>query len=148
MAELFLRGVERALGEIRGGPARELADLTGARAWCRWRSGFLRTLGANSSPSWCIASTLPHPEPWRFNFVQNNSAAIEEQLRAQRARSGVRRGAAWSPGTRMGAGLREQGARADRALARMRWRGGRQVRLREVADEPFVCSRRGTRSVG
>jgi len=136
--DLFLARVERALGEIEEG-RRELADLTeperGAVAL-----GFLRTLGAKFIPELVHRFNVAHPRV-RFNFVQNNSAAIEEQLDR-----GVldlvfvavppgRPGLEW---VRVFDQELVLIVPRTHALARRR-----QVRLREVADEPFVLFKEG-----
>jgi DNA-binding transcriptional LysR family regulator len=136
--ELFLARVERAHGEVEEG-RRELADLTepdrGAVAL-----GFLRTLGAKYIPELVRRFNVAHPRV-RLNFVQNNSAAIEEQLE---------RGAldlvfvAVPPG-RLGLEWvrvfdQEFVLIVPRAHALAR---RRQVRLRQVAGEPFVLFKEG-----
>jgi DNA-binding transcriptional LysR family regulator len=75
--EVFLARVERALGEIEDG-RRELLDLTEPERGTV-SFGFLRTLGAKYIPDLVRRFTVAHPKV-RFTFVQNNSAAIEEQL--------------------------------------------------------------------
>src|SRR5262249_27232685 len=136
--ELFRARVERAFAEIEEG-RRELADLTepdrGVVAL-----GFLRTLGAKFIPELVRRFNQAHPRV-RFNFVQNNSAAIEEQLEL---------GAldlvfvAVPPGR---AGLewvrvfdQELVLIVPRAHALARRRQGR---LGEVAAEPFVLVKEG-----
>ncbi len=136
--ELFLARVERALGEVEEG-RRELADLTepdrGVVAL-----GFLRTLGAKFIPELVRRFNVAHPRV-RFNFVQNNSAAIEEQLD---------RGAldlifvAVPPGRPGLEWVRVFDQELvlivprTHALARRR-----QVRLQQVADESFVLFKEG-----
>src|SRR5215475_15922307 len=75
--ELFLARVERALGEIEEG-RRELADLTEPERGVV-ALGFLRTLGAKYIPELVRRFNEANPRV-RFNFVQNNSAAIEREL--------------------------------------------------------------------
>src|SRR5262245_5874651 len=75
--ELFLVRVERAWDEIEEG-RRELADLTEPERGVV-ALGFLRTLGAKFIPDLVRRFNVAHPRV-RFNFVQNNSAAIEEQI--------------------------------------------------------------------
>src|SRR5262249_756066 len=75
--ELFLARVERALGEIEDG-RRERIDLTGPDQG-GVSIGFLRRLGAKYIAQLVRRFSKVHPGI-RFNFVQNNSATIEEQL--------------------------------------------------------------------
>src|SRR5258705_3589877 len=131
--ELFLVRVERALGEIEDG-RRELVDLTGP-ARGAVSLGFLRTLGANYIPQLVGRFHAAHPRV-RFSFVQNNSAAIEEQLeRGELDLVFV----AVPPGKDGLDWVRVFDQEVvlivprSHALARRR-----QVRLREVAGEPFV----------
>ena len=136
--ELFLVRVERALGEIEDG-RRELVDLTETDRGSV-SLGFLRTLGATYIPQLVRRFHAAHPQV-RFAFVQNNSAAIEEQLE---------RGefdlifVAVPPGKDGFDWVRVFDQefvlivpQAHRLARR------RQVRLREVAGEPFVSFKPG-----
>src|ERR1051325_2550432 len=75
--ETFLARGERALSEIAEG-RRELAALIEPERGVV-ALGFLRTLGAKFIPELVRRFNVAHPQV-RFNFVQNNSAAIEEQI--------------------------------------------------------------------
>src|SRR4029453_7533741 len=75
--ELFLARVERALAEIEEG-RREVSDLTEPERGVV-ALGFLGTLGDKFIPDLVRRFNEAHPRV-RFNFVQNNSAAIEREL--------------------------------------------------------------------
>ena len=136
--ELFLARVERALGEIEDG-RRELLDLTEPERGTV-SLGFLRTLGAKYIPQVVRRFNVAHPHV-RFSFVQNNSASIEEQLE---------RGdldlifVAVPPGKGGLDWVRVYDQEfvlivpPSHRLARRR-----QVRLREVAGDPFVTFKEG-----
>jgi DNA-binding transcriptional LysR family regulator len=136
--ELFLSRVERALGEIDNG-RRELADLKAADRGSV-ALGFLRTLAAKYVPELVRRFGARHPGV-RFTFVQNNSTAIEAQLERGEldlifvAVPPGRSGFDWA-------------RVADQELVLIvprshRLAGRRQVRLREVAKEPFVSFKQG-----
>jgi DNA-binding transcriptional LysR family regulator len=136
--ELFLARVERAHGEIEEG-RRELVDLTepgrGAVAL-----GFLRTLGAKFIPELVRRFNVAHPHV-RFTFAQNNSSEVEAQLEHGDldlvfvAVPPGRPGLDWVRVFDQEFVLIVPRAHA---LARRR-----QVRLREVAKEPFVLFKQG-----
>src|SRR5262245_54999245 len=136
--ELFLSRVERALGEIDNG-RRELADLKAADRGSV-ALGFLRTLAAKYVPELVRRFGARHPGV-RFTFAQNNSTAIEAQLERGEldlifvAVPPGRSGFDWA-------------RVADQELVLIvprshRLAGRRQVRLREVAKEPFVSFKQG-----
>jgi DNA-binding transcriptional LysR family regulator len=136
--ELFLSRVERALGEIDNG-RRELADLK-ATDRGSVALGFLRTLAAKYVPELVRRFGARHPGV-RFTFVQNNSTAIEAQLERGEldlifvAVPPGRTGFDWA-------------RVADQELVLIvprshRLARRRQVRLREVAKEPFVSFKQG-----
>jgi DNA-binding transcriptional LysR family regulator len=136
--ELFLVRVERAFKEIDEG-RRELADLAGPDqgSICL---GFLRTLGAKYIPQLVRRFSAAYPRV-HITFVQNNSAMIEEQLARGEldlifvAVPTSNPDFAW---TRV----------ADQELVLIvprshRLAHRRQVRLREVSNEPFVSFKAG-----
>jgi DNA-binding transcriptional LysR family regulator len=136
--EAFLARVERAHGEIEDG-RRELLDLTEPERGTV-SLGFLRTLGAKYIPQLVHRFSVAHPQVG-FTFVQNNSAAIEEQLE---------RGdldlvfVAVPPGKKGLDWVRV----FDQELVLIvphshRLARRRQVRLREVAADPFVSFKEG-----
>jgi DNA-binding transcriptional LysR family regulator len=136
--ELFLSRVERALGEIDNG-RRELADLKAADRGTV-ALGFLRTLGAKYVPELVRRFGGRHPGV-RFTFVQNNSTTIEAQLDRGEldlifvAVPPGRSGLDWARVTHQELVLIVPHAHR---LARRR-----QVKLREVANEPFVSFKQG-----
>lgn len=136
--ELFLLRVERALDEVENG-RRELADFKAADRGAV-SLGFLRTLGAKYIPELVRRFHIRHPAV-RFTFVQNNSAAIEEQLERGEldlvfvAVPPGREGFDWTPV-------------ADQEFVLIvphthRLARRRRVRLHEVANEPFVSYKQG-----
>jgi DNA-binding transcriptional LysR family regulator len=136
--ELFLSRVERALGEIDNG-RRELADLKAADRGSV-ALGFLRTLAAKYVPELVRRFGARHPGV-RFSFAQNNSTAIEAQLERGEldlifvAVPPGRSGFDWA-------------RVADQELVLIvprshRLARRRQVRLHEVAKEPFVSFKQG-----
>lgn len=136
--ELFLTRVERALGEIDNG-RRELADLKAADRGSV-ALGFLRTLAAKYVPELVRRFGARHPGV-RFSFAQNNSTAIEAQLERGEldlifvAVPPGRSGFDWA-------------RVADQELVLIvprshRLARRRQVRLHEVAKEPFVSFKQG-----
>jgi LysR family transcriptional activator of glutamate synthase operon len=136
--EMFLERVERAFQEIEEG-RRELADLAGPERGSI-RLGFLRTLGARYIPQLVRRFSAAHPQV-AITFVQNNSAAIEEQLaRGELDLIFVAVPTALSAltWTRV----------ADQELVLIiprshRLAHRRHVRLHEVAHEPFVSFKAG-----
>ncbi len=121
---------------------RELADLKEADRGLI-SLGFLRTLGAKYIPELVRRFSIRHPAV-RFTFVQNNSAAIEAQLERGDA------GPYFCGGAARPTGGFEWIRVADQEFVLIvphthRLARRRQVRLHEVADEPFVSVQAGAR---
>jgi DNA-binding transcriptional LysR family regulator len=136
--EAFLRRVERALDELAAG-RRELADMTDSSAGTV-ALGFLRTLGVEYVPALIRRFTAAHPDV-RFSFSENNGPALEQQ---------PGRGEIDLALTRYPF---ENDALEGTVIARQdlmllvplghRLAERRSVRLREVANEPFVAFKPG-----
>lgn len=134
----FLPRVERALTEVEEG-RRELADLSGAAAGVV-ALGFLRTLGAEYVPQLVRRYRAGHPDV-RFTFSQDNGSVLERELEAGELDLCFMPVPVDNPRLEVRHVADQELVLIvppDHALA-----GRRSVRLRDVAEEPFVSFKAG-----
>lgn len=136
--QAFLPHAERALAALADG-RRELDDLTGTEERTV-ALGFLHTLGPEYVPELVRAFKLEHPDV-RFDFNQNATRVIDRQLEAGELDLCLTSGPIANPAISWERLLDEDVVLIVASGHRLAHAG--EVRLRDVASEPFVAFKPG-----
>lgn len=136
--EVFLRRVERALDEL-AEARRELSDMTDASAGIV-ALGFLRTLGVEYVPALIRRFTAAHPDV-RFSFSENNGPSLALQLQRGEIDLALTRTPLEYSGLEGSVIARQELLLVVPLAHRLAER--RAIKLREVANEPFVAFKPG-----